>query len=113
MKVAVKNRERDSKSRAQCLACNTRHADRSPRASLRARRSAGSQSGIALIITLIMLSVITFMAIAFLVLSRGERSSVETATDQSLAKLAADNALERAQVELIAPMLASGNSSSS
>src|SRR6185369_13499130 len=43
------------------------------------------QQGVALVVTLIMLSVITFMAIAFLVLSRGERSSVTTATDQSLA----------------------------
>jgi hypothetical protein len=60
-----------------------------------------------------MLAVITFMAIAFLVISRGERSSVGTATDQSLARLAADNALERAQIELVAPMMASGNPFSS
>src|SRR5690349_10190575 len=53
------------------------------------------EQGVALVVTLIMLSVITFMAIAFLVLSRGERTSVATATDQSLARLAADNALER------------------
>src|SRR5579872_4501268 len=39
------------------------------------------ERGVALVITLIMLAVITFMAIAFLVLSRGERSSVGTATD--------------------------------
>src|SRR6516164_1450773 len=70
------------------------------------------ESGVALVITLIMLSVITFMAIAFLVLSRGERSSVGTATDQSLARLAADNALERVQAELVAPMIVSGNASS-
>jgi hypothetical protein len=69
----------------------------------------GAERGVALVITLIMLSVITFMAIAFLVLSRGERTSVGTATDQSLARLAADNALERAQVELVVPMIASGN----
>ena len=67
------------------------------------------QRGVALVITLIMLSVITFMAIAFLVLSRGERTSVSTATDQSIARLAADNALERVQAELLAPMQASGN----
>jgi hypothetical protein len=71
------------------------------------------ERGVALVITLIMLSVITFMAIAFLVLSRGERTSVSTATDQSIARLAADNGLERAEVELIAPMLVSGNFSSS
>ncbi|HTL16377.1 MAG TPA: hypothetical protein VL793_04025 [Patescibacteria group bacterium] len=73
------------------------------------RRPSASEEGVALVITLIMLSVITFMAIAFLVLSRGERSSVGTATDQSIARLGAENALERAQVELLAPMLASGN----
>jgi hypothetical protein len=59
-----------------------------------------------------MLSVITFMAIAFLVLSRGERTSVGTATDQSIARLAAENALERVQAELVAPMIVSGNASS-
>src|SRR6516165_12658097 len=73
---------------------------------------ASNSSGVALVITLIMLAVITFMAIAFLVLSRGERSSVGTATDQSLARLAADNALERVQAELVAPMIVSGNASS-
>lgn len=78
-----------------------------------ARPSARRENGVVLVITLIMLSVITFMAIAFLVLSRGERSSTSTATDQSLALLAANNALERAQVELVAPMMASGNPFSS
>jgi len=77
------------------------------------RISLGSaERAVALVITLIMLSVITFMAIAFLVLTRGERSSVGTATDQSIARLAADNALERVQAELIAPMIVSGNASS-
>jgi len=56
-----------------------------------------------------MLSVITFMAIAFLVLSRGERTSTGTATDQSIARLAMNNGLERAQAELVIPMIASGN----
>jgi hypothetical protein len=68
-----------------------------------------SDSGIALVITLIMLSVITFMAVTFLVLARGHKGSVTTATDQTLARLAADSALERAQAELLAPMLASSN----
>ena len=48
--------------------------------------------------------------LAFLVLSRGERTSVSTATDQSIARLfAADNALGRVQAELLVPMQASGN----
>jgi hypothetical protein len=77
---------------------------------LRVSTRPAAERGVALVISLIMLSVITFMAIAFLVLSRGERSSVSTATDQALARLAADNALERAQVEVVTPMLVSGNS---
>src|SRR5436190_11784413 len=66
-------------------------------------------SGVALVITLIMLSVITFMAITFLVLSRGQKSTVTTQTDQTMARLAADSAFERAQAELLAPMIATTN----
>ncbi len=69
-----------------------------------------SARGIALIVTLIMLSVITFMTVTFLVLSQRERGSVTTSTDQLLAKQAADSAMERAKIELIAPMLALTNS---
>src|SRR5215469_6421479 len=82
---------------------------RAQRVGLRISAARRGERGIALVITLIMLAVITFMAIAFLVLSRGERSSTATATDQTIAKLAANNALERAQVELVTPMIASGN----
>lgn len=70
---------------------------------------AGKRRGIALIITLIMLSVITFMTVTFLVLSQRERGAVTTTTDQSTARLAADAALERAKVELLGPMLANHN----
>lgn len=76
---------------------------------LRISTARRGERGIALVITLIMLAVITFMAIAFLVLSRGERTSTATATDQTIARLAANNALERAQAELVLPMIASGN----
>ncbi|HWQ90934.1 MAG TPA: pilus assembly PilX N-terminal domain-containing protein, partial [Clostridia bacterium] len=72
-------------------------------------RARAGQSGVALVITLILLSVITFMAIAFLVLSRGERSSVATVTDEAVARLAADNALEQAKVQLIGPMMTGDN----
>ncbi|HEV2392889.1 MAG TPA: hypothetical protein VG146_11080 [Verrucomicrobiae bacterium] len=68
-----------------------------------------SQQGIALVITLILLSVITFMAIAFLVLSQGQKGNVATYTDQSLAKLAADTAFQQAQAQLMAPILAYTN----
>jgi len=73
-----------------------------------ARRSfseGGSESGVALIITLILLSIITFMAITFLVLSQRERGSVSTTTDQMRAKGAADSAIERVKIELLAPMV--------
>jgi hypothetical protein len=72
--------------------------------------SALSQRGVALVITLVMLSVITFMAVTFLVLSQRERGSVSTTTDQTIAKFADETAQQRALAELIAPMLAVTNS---
>ncbi len=68
-----------------------------------------AERGVALIVTVIMLSVIAFMAIAFLVLSQREKGSVTTTTDQTIATLAAENALESAQAELVATMLAFTN----
>ena len=70
------------------------------------------QSGVALIVTIIMLAVITFLAVAFLALSGREKGSVKTATNQMTAKQAAEAALERVKVELVAAMLASTNESS-
>src|SRR5258708_6834291 len=118
MKVVVKNRQERKPGREgpglkprQIPASET--FDPRPSALDPRLPCASRERGVALVITLIMLSVITFMAIAFLVLSRGERTSVGTATDQSIARLGADNALERVQVELVAPMMASGNPFSS
>lgn len=68
-----------------------------------------SQRGVALVVTLIMLSVITFLAIAFLVLSRREKGAVTTATDQTVSRLAAESAIERAKMDLLAPILAFTN----
>jgi hypothetical protein len=68
-----------------------------------------SQRGVALIITLIMLAVITFLATTFLVLSRHERGSVTTNTDQTTARFAADTGLERAKAQLLAAMLTTTN----
>jgi hypothetical protein len=68
-----------------------------------------SRRGVALVITLVLLSIITFMAIAFLVLSRGEKSSVTTTTEQTMAKLAADTGFERAKAMLVAPVVAFSN----
>lgn len=68
-----------------------------------------AQRGVALIITLIMLAVITFMAVTFLVLSRRERNAASSATDQLIARNAAESGYQRAVDELLAPMLAFTN----
>ena len=68
-----------------------------------------SQQGVALIITLILLSVVTFMAITFLALSRRERSAVSTVTDTASARLAADAALANAEAQVIANVLSTTN----
>ena len=67
------------------------------------------QRGVALIITLILLSVVTFMAITFLALSRRERSAVSTVTDTAGARLAADAALANAEAQIVANVLATTN----
>jgi hypothetical protein len=71
--------------------------------------AAGSREGVALVITLILLSVITFMAITFLVVSRSEQGQVHTETDQTIAKLAADSGLAEAELKLLTPMMVYGN----
>ena len=68
-----------------------------------------SRRGVALVITLILLSVVTFMAITFLALSRRERSAVSTVTDTASARLAADAALANAEAQVIANVLATTN----
>jgi hypothetical protein len=67
------------------------------------------QKGVALIITLILLSVVTFMAITFLALSRRERSAVSTVTDTASTRLAADAALANAEAQIIANVLSTTN----
>ncbi len=67
------------------------------------------QRAVALVITLIMLSVVTFMAVTFLVLSRRERASVNVAAEQTTASLMADTALARAQAEVVSRMQALTN----
>jgi hypothetical protein len=69
-----------------------------------------SQRGIALIITLILLAVVTVMAVAFLANSRRERGSVTTTTDTAGARLAADAALAAAESQIMANTLATTNS---
>jgi hypothetical protein len=72
-------------------------------------RHQSRQSGVALVVTIIMISVITFLTIAFLALSGREKGATKTATDQVTARLEADRAMERAKVELLAGILASRN----
>jgi hypothetical protein len=67
------------------------------------------QTGVALVVTLLLLSIITFMAVTFLVVSRSQRGSVVTDTDQEIARLAADTAFERAKADIITAMLATTN----
>ncbi len=62
-----------------------------------------------MIITLILLGVVTFMAIAFLALSRRERGAVATVTDTTSARLAADAALANAEGQIVANALAATN----
>src|ERR1017187_5998166 len=72
-----------------------------------------SERGIALVITLILLSVTLVMAIAFLAISRREAGSVTTSTDTVTARYAADAALANAQAQIIASVLATANPYSS
>jgi hypothetical protein len=68
-----------------------------------------SQQGVALIITLILLAVVTVMAVAFLASSRRERGAVTTTTDTAGARLAADAALAQAEAQIMANVLATTN----
>ena len=65
--------------------------------------------GIALIITLILLSVTLVMAVAFLAISRRERNSTSTETDTITAKFAADSALAQAENRIVSQILVSTN----
>ena len=65
--------------------------------------------GVALVVTLLMLSVITFLAITFLVLSHRERGAVSTTTDQTTAGFTAEAGMERAKAEILARMIALTN----
>lgn len=67
------------------------------------------KKGMALIITLIMLSVTLVMAVAFLALSKRERNAVSTTTDTTASRLAEESALAAAQARIMANVLASTN----
>ena len=63
----------------------------------------------ALIITLILLSVTLIMAVAFLALARRERGAVTTTTDTTIARLATEAALAAAQAQMAANIFATTN----
>src|SRR5690348_281923 len=67
------------------------------------------QRGVALVITLIMLSIITVMAVAFLALSRRERASVVHSQNAIDAELMAATALERSKAAIVANIIGQGN----
>jgi hypothetical protein len=71
----------------------------------RASASSRSERGIALVITLILLSVITFMAVAFLVLSRSQKGAVTTQIDQLIAQQGAEEAAEQAKALLVSSVM--------
>ncbi|HKI71889.1 MAG TPA: hypothetical protein VKA81_05900, partial [Verrucomicrobiae bacterium] len=68
-----------------------------------------SQRGVALVITLIMLAIVTVMAVLFLGTSRRERSSVTLSKNLTDAKLAADAGQARAISEVVARITAHSN----
>src|SRR5688572_22176012 len=65
-----------------------------------------NQSGVALVITLIMLSVITIIAVAFLALSQRERASLSQTLTATEAELMASSGLERAKSHALAEVAA-------
>jgi hypothetical protein len=67
------------------------------------------EQGVVLVITLIMLSVVTLMAIVFLGVSRRERATVTVTTDHITAKFAAEAGMARAQSEVVGRILSSSN----
>lgn len=78
----------------------------------KAGRGAGparGERGIALVITLVMLAIVTVMAIVFLAVARRERSSVKLMQDMGVAEAMSEAALERAKAEAISKMVVEGS----
>jgi hypothetical protein len=63
------------------------------------------QQGVALVVTLILLAIITIVVVAFLGVTQRNRALTSTATDQINAQFMADAGLERAQAEVAARLL--------
>ena len=80
----------------------------SPKGARGARPSA-RQAGVALVATLIMLSLVTFMVVAFLGIARRERRTMESVFSQGDSRTAMETALNRAQGDLVARLIGSGD----
>ncbi len=72
-------------------------------------RLSSANRGVALVVTLIMLSVVTLMAVTFLAVSRRERAAVSTTEESTTARLMAEAALARANSEVVANVLTRGS----
>lgn len=68
-----------------------------------------SERGMALVITLLMLAVVTVMAVVFLGISRREKASVAVTADQTDARLMTEAGLSRARAEIAVRMLITTN----
>jgi hypothetical protein len=68
-----------------------------------------SEQGVALVITLILLSVITFMAVTFLVLAQRGREQTSALTDKTIAKEANEQAVQMGLGQILSRMLAATN----
>ena len=73
------------------------------------RRADRAQAGVALVITLVMLSIVTLMAITFLAVSRRERAAVTVIEEQTRARQMAESAVARAEAEFVARVVVSSN----
>jgi len=72
-------------------------------------RNPRSRRGVALVITLILLSVTLLMALAFLAISKRESGAVTTSVDTATARLAADAGQQFAEAEIAANILSTTN----
>ena len=73
------------------------------------RKRAGSERGVALVITLILLSIITFMTVTFLVVSRRERERSATSITQTVAKSVLDGGNNFANAHLMSVIMGTTN----
>ena len=76
---------------------------------VRRSRFPASERGIALVMTLILLSVTLVMALAFLAISSRERNAVATQSDTAATRLAADAGLSAAESQIAANILSTTN----